>query len=59
MARFSKATQRDIETIKEAAGDFIRSLRTPWTYIPGLVAAVLTAFFMLLPFLVEPSELPW
>lgn len=51
MQRFSKSTQADIEEIKAAWREFVRDLRTPWTFIPGIIAAIATALLFALPWL--------
>lgn len=53
MAGISTKTQRDIEEIKAVWADFKHDLRTPWTYIPGIVMAAIVAFFLILPWLSE------
>lgn len=57
--KFSKATQRDIESIVEAWEEFVADLRRPWTFVPGLVAVAFLAGLLLVCLLFDASELPW
>lgn len=57
--KLSNRTRRDLNEIKLAWAEFHRSLRTPWTYIPGLVAAAIVAVLMVLPFVLDDLETGW
>ena len=55
MAKFSEATKRDIETMKDGCRELWRDVHSPLFWI-GL--AIIT-FFLAAPWLFEPGDLPW
>ncbi len=53
MPTLAKWARRDLETLRDSWSEFVASLNTPWTYIPGLIATIVVAVFIALPWLAE------
>lgn len=53
MPDLAKWARRDLETLRDSWSEFVASLNTPWTYIPGLIAAIVVAVMMALPILTD------